>query len=54
MVWYEAQLAKERINALLSSEITLMHTAMTTIMSTKPKDAIKNLEKQLKDLRNGY
>jgi hypothetical protein len=54
MVWYEARIAKERINALLSSEITLMHTAMVTVMSSKPREAVKNLTKQLKDLRNGY
>ena len=52
MVWYEAQLARERINALLSTEVTLMHAAMVAVVA--PKGAgMKQLKKLLKDLSDG-
>lgn len=31
-----------------------MHLVITTVLSSKPQVAVNNLEKQLKDLRDGY
>lgn len=53
-VWFEARIVRERMNGMLASQIALMHTAMATLVSSKPKEAIKHLNKQLKDLRNGH
>ena len=52
MVWYEAQIARERINHLIATEVTLMHSAMVAIMSPKG-DGVRSLKKQLKVLRDG-
>ena len=51
-VWYEAQIVRERVNARIATEVSLMHSAMVAIMS--PKGAgVKNLKKQLKRLEDG-
>lgn len=52
-VWFEARIARTRINGMLASEVTLMHAAMVAIMSSKGKEGVNNLNKQLKELRNG-
>lgn len=49
-VWYEAQIVRERINNRMVTETTLMHSAMSAIISEK---AFPNLKKRLKDLLNG-
>lgn len=52
MVWYEAQLVRERVNHMLASEVTLMHAAMVAVVAPKGKGNT-NLKKLLKGLRDG-
>ena len=43
---------RERVNARISTEVTLMHAAMVAIMA--PKGAgVKSLNKMLKGMRDG-
>ena len=51
-VWYEVEIVKERVNALISTEVTLLHAAMVAVVSPKGK-GVTHFKKLLKELRNG-
>lgn len=52
MVWYEAQLVRERINNLLATEVVLMHSAMVAVISPKG-EGNKSMQKLIKRLTDG-
>ena len=52
MVWYEARICRERVNARISTDAIMLHAAYVAVKA--PKGAgVKNFDKLLKDLRDG-
>lgn len=51
-LWYEAQLARERINAKIATEATLVHAVIAAVLTPKGK-GVSNLKTLLKRLQDG-
>lgn len=54
MLWSEAELVRERVNARIRTETTLMHAVIVSILSpSKDKKAQRHLDNLLKRLDHG-
>lgn len=51
-LWIETEIARERVNSRISTEISLMHSAVVAIMAPDGKGN-SNFIKQLRDLNDG-
>lgn len=51
-LWYEAQMARERINRKMGTETTLMHAVITAVLAPKGK-GMSNLKELLRKLNDG-
>ena len=52
MLWTEAELARERVNARLATEATLLHQVAIAVLTPKGK-GVDHLNKTLRKLQNG-
>lgn len=51
-LWIETEIAKERINARMATETTLLHSAIVAVIAPGGK-GVDNLDKLLKRLNDG-
>jgi hypothetical protein len=51
-LWIETEIARERINARLATEATLIHSAIVAVLAPGGK-GVENLNRQLKALSDG-
>lgn len=51
-LWIETEIARERINARLATEATLIHSAIVAVLASDGK-GVENLNRQLKRLTDG-
>lgn len=53
-VWYECQIIRERVNGMLATEATLMHSVISAVISPKKDSGARTfLRRLLMRLRNG-
>lgn len=52
MLWNEAELVRERVNARLATEATLLHAVAMAVLTPKGK-GVAHLNKTLRKLQNG-
>lgn len=53
MLWTEAELARERVNARLATEATLLHQVAIAVLTPKGR-GVKHLTKTLRKLQHGW
>lgn len=51
-LWYESELARERINGKIATETTLLHAVIAAVLTPKGK-GVSHLNKLLKRLHDG-
>lgn len=52
-LWYEAQLARERINGQIATETVMLDAVITSILSPKGRGGRQHLDKLLRKLTSG-